>query len=247
MSEKSVAKLVKSGKLQAGMTVNYQNLYKNKNRTAEGNYLSKNTSTSSEYGSETSNEYGSEMSYEYGSVYGSEYGSEYSSEYGNNSENVIRTPAEFNANEINSWSVLSVNEEKGTVKLIADNVTSTKIGFFGAEDYKNSDDTLNQICSALFSFNGIGKARSINWNDLLEVGYAEIDEGEYGIDEGEYGIDDDSMLSMTSGSYYRQIEKDGITTIDDNLIVATEESPVVFGKQNRWYKLKEGKKCRRFI
>ena len=66
------------------------------------------------------------------------------------------------------WRVLSIDEEKGEVELVAATAaqTSTKLYLQGADGYNHAVDILNDLCKELYSNTSGAEARSIKVEDI---------------------------------------------------------------------------------
>lgn len=90
-----------------------------------------------------------------------------SSDLTETTDDVLLKSATGESFNISSWKVLSINEAKGIVQLVASGTTTGTVRLQGAQGYNNSVKLLNDACSALYGNSAKGiSARSINIEDI---------------------------------------------------------------------------------
>ena len=101
------------------------------------------------------------------------------------------------------WRILNIDETNGTVDLISENPTGTKVYFQGVLGYNNGPYLMNEICKAQYSNKSLGvNARSINLLDmekhLTAAGIAARNAYKYNSDTAQYG----TTKTYTSNTKY---------------------------------------------
>jgi len=77
-----------------------------------------------------------------------------------------REDQEFSTEDL-QWRVMSIDDDK--ITLISNTPTEARLTLRGAYGYNNAIDILNDVSEALYSSDGVGVARSMNFEDVERV------------------------------------------------------------------------------